>query len=196
MREINSTVICLIRHGETDWNASGRLQGREDIELNSAGREQAVQLTRYLLKSEWDVIISSPLKRALESARIIASGLSLPDPVTLDELRERNYGAASGMLPDERRRLYPDGKFPGQEEFDDLRTRSMRGVMSITGLYTGKRIIVVSHGAWINSVLYTLSSGEFGSFKTRLKNACINLLIYSDNKWSVEFYNQSVDELM
>ncbi|HEX2394094.1 MAG TPA: histidine phosphatase family protein [Bacteroidales bacterium] len=195
MDTTNGTLICLIRHGETDWNASGRLQGREDIELNNAGRQQAILLAGYLQKSEWDLIISSPLKRACESARIIASQLSIPDPVIINQLHERDYGEASGMLPEERRSRFPDGKFPGQEDFEDLRKRAMATISEIATRYAGKRIIVISHGAWINSVLYTLSSSEFGSFKTRLKNACINLLNFSGNTWHVIFYNKTADEL-
>lgn len=193
--ESSVTTICLIRHGETDWNASGRLQGREDIELNKAGRDQAIELIRYLQKSEWDLIITSPLKRALESARIIATGLLLPEPLIMNELCERNYGEASGLLPDERRNRFPDGKFPGQEEFEDLRKRAMDAIDRIAGIYPGKRIILMSHGAWINSVLYSLSSGEFGSFKTRLKNACVNLINYSGNNSTVIFFNKTADEL-
>jgi hypothetical protein len=72
-----STTICILRHGETDWNSTGRLQGCEDIELNAVGREQAVQVAGYLEKEPWDIIISSPLKRAYETARIIAMRLSI-----------------------------------------------------------------------------------------------------------------------
>jgi len=195
MDHIN-TVICLIRHGETDWNATGRLQGREDIELNMAGREQAVQLAAYLQKSSWDLIVSSPLKRALESSHIISSHLRLSEPVIIGQLHERDYGMASGLLPEDRHNRFPDGKFPGQEEFEDLRQRAMNSLSGIAVSHPGKRIIIVSHGAWINSVLYTLSSGEFGSFKTRLKNACVNLLNYAGHQWSITFYNKTVDELI
>jgi len=190
------TVICLIRHGETDWNATGRLQGREDIVINEAGREQALALARYLNNEKWDLIISSPLKRALESAQIIAACLSLQEPVIIEELRERNYGEASGLLPGERHDRFPDGKYPGQEEFEHLRIRAMDAVGDIIKSYPGRRIVVISHGAWINSVLYTISSGEFGSFKTRLKNACLNLLSFEHNHWSVIFYNKTVEDLI
>src|SRR5512145_1907871 len=120
------TTICIIRHGETDWNSSGRLQGCEDIELNELGRLQAARLAAYLSKQKWDVIISSPLKRAYETARIIASHLSLPEIEQMEGLRERDYGAASGLLPDERHNRFPDGIIPGQEEFEHLRERAIR----------------------------------------------------------------------
>lgn len=190
------TTICIIRHGETDWNSSGRLQGCEDIELNDQGKLQAASLAAYLSKQQWDVIISSPLKRAYETARIIASHISLPEIEKMEGLRERDYGAASGLLPDERHNRFPDGIIPGQEEFEHLRERAIRALDEIAEQHSGKRIIVVSHGAFTNSILYTISGGEFGSFKTRLKNGCLNLVVRSNNKWSVSYYNKTVEELI
>lgn len=190
------TTICIIRHGETDWNSSGRLQGCEDIELNDTGREQAHKLAQYLSREQWDAIVSSPLKRAYETAGIIASYISLHDIQVIDELKERNYGLASGLLPEERRNRFPDGTIPGQEEFEHLRTRAMETLTGIATDHAGKRIIVVSHGALTNSILYTLSGGEFGSFKTRLKNGCLNKILHQNNIWSVEYYNKTVEELI
>jgi broad specificity phosphatase PhoE len=189
------TSICIIRHGETDWNSSGRLQGCEDIELNELGRLQAAQLAAYLSKQQWDVIISSPLKRAYETAQIIASHISLTNLILHEGLRERDYGEASGLLPDERHKRFPDGIIPGQEEFEYLRRRAIKALDEIAGQYSGKRIIVVSHGAFTNSILYTISGGEIGSFKTRLKNGCLNLIVQSNHQWSVSYYNKTVEEL-
>jgi uncharacterized phosphatase len=189
------TTLCIIRHGETDWNSSGRLQGTEDIELNEAGRQQAFGLAKYFENQSWDVIISSPLKRAFETASIIAAHLSFSAVEVVNELIERDYGMASGLFPEERHNLFPDGIIPQQEEFGDLRLRAMEAITRIVGKHQGKRIIVVSHGAFTNSILYSISGGEFGSFKTRLKNGCINQLIHSDQGWSVQFYNKTVDEL-
>ncbi len=189
------TSICIIRHGETDWNSSGRLQGCEDIELNELGRMQAAQLAAYLSKQQWDVVISSPLKRAYETAQIIASRISLPNLIMHEGLRERDYGEASGLLPDERHKRFPDGIIPGQEEFEHLRERAIRALDEIAAQHSGKKIIVVSHGAFTNSILYTISGGEFGSFKTRLKNGCLNLIVQSNNQWSVSYYNKTVEEL-
>lgn len=91
------TTICLVRHGETDWNACGRLQGKTDIPLNDKGRTQANQCGMYLAKSDWDVIISSPLKRAVETAEIISSYIVQPTILTMVEFIERDYGDAEGM---------------------------------------------------------------------------------------------------
>jgi len=189
------TTICIIRHGETDWNSTGRLQGREDIELNDLGRQQALQVTGYLKKEHWDIIISSPLKRALETAQIISEQLCLDNIVVLEKLKERNYGKASGLLPDERRSLFPDGVIPEQEDFELLRGRAIEAMTQIVREHEGKHIIVVSHGAFTNSILYTISGGDFGSFKTRLKNGCLNMLENAEKNWFVKFYFKKAEEL-
>jgi uncharacterized phosphatase len=186
------TVICIVRHGETDWNAQGRLQGREDIELNEAGRQQALKIAGYLSGEHWDVIVSSPLKRAYETARIVANILSISKIETEEKITERDYGEASGLWPEERRKRFPDS-IPGQEDFEMLRQRAMLGLEKIVNDHTGKKIVVISHGALTNSILYTLSGGEFGSFKTRLKNGCFNQITVKGGKWTVDFYNKTVE---
>ena len=188
----NETVICIVRHGETDWNAQGRLQGREDIELNDSGRKQAFKIAAYLSGEHWDAVVSSPLKRAYETAQIIARLLSVQDIKVEEQITERDYGEASGLWPEERRSRFPDGS-PGQEDFELLRQRAMSGLEQIVHDHIGKRIVVISHGALTNSILYTLSGGEFGSFKTRLKNGCINQITVHNGKWTVDFYNKTVE---
>ncbi len=188
----NKTVLCIVRHGETDWNAQGRLQGREDIELNESGREQALRIASYLKREQWDAVVSSPLKRAYETARIIARELSVSEIGIEEQITERDYGAASGLWPEERRSRFPDG-IPGQEDFEVLRQRAMAGLENIVNDHPGKRIVVISHGALTNSILYTLSGGEFGSFKTRLKNGCINQITLLNGTWTVDFYNKTVE---
>jgi len=195
LKESAKTTICIIRHGETDWNKQGRLQGREDIELNDSGREQAVEIAGYLKTEHWDAIVSSPLKRAYETAQIISAKISIPEIVVVEEIAERCYGSASGLLPDERRSRFPEG-IPDQEDFEGLRQRAMYGINKIACNFKGKRIIMISHGGLTNSILYSISGGEFGSFKTRLKNGCINKIILQNNEWSVEFYNKTAEELL
>jgi uncharacterized phosphatase len=190
-----TTTVCMIRHGETDWNVSGRLQGCEDIIMNERGKEQAYSAANYLASFHWDFIYSSSLQRALETAKIIAEKLNLPHIQVLDSLKERNYGAASGLLPEERKNQFPDGIIPGQEEFENLKNRAMNALNSIATENHGKRILVVTHGGFTNALLYAISEGVFESFKTRLKNGCINLLVFHNGSWEVRFYNKTPDEL-
>jgi uncharacterized phosphatase len=135
------------------------------------------------------------LKRAYETAQIIGTQLSIPKIHIVDEIIERSYGSASGLLPEERRTRFPEG-IPDQEDFEHLRQRAMTGLTKIANDFMGKRIIVVSHGGLTNSILFSLSGGEFGSFKTRLKNGCISKLTFQNNSWKVEFFNKTAEELL
>ena len=190
------TIIYLIRHGETDWNVLGKLQGQEDIELNSSGRNQANELAHYFETETWDVVVSSPLKRAYETARIITDKISVPSILIVDKLVERSYGAAEGLLPEERLIQFPNGIVPGQEDFELLRKRSMNALDKIATDFPGKKILVVSHGGIIYTILYSLLGDEFKNTKTLLKNGSITRLLLEDKRWSVEFYNKTSNELI
>jgi uncharacterized phosphatase len=184
-----ATTVCLVRHGETDWNDAGKLQGREDTELNARGREQARCSAIFLREQKWDLIATSPLKRAAGTAAIVAEHLGIERVVELPELVERDYGAASGMTTAEMRVAFPDGDVPGLEERDALGARCMRGLRALVAEHEGKRIVVVAHGGVINAVLAALSDGEIGSGKTRLGNACISLLHFREAAWEIESHN-------
>lgn len=183
------TTICLVRHGETDWNAAGRIQGREDTPLNSAGREQARCAGRYLQSWQWDILVASPLSRASDTARIIGEAVGLPLETRFDGLMERDYAVASGMTPAEIAQVYPDGAIPGLETRPTVQARMMAVLNQLTVDYSAKRIIAVSHGGAINTVLAHLSNGEIGTGKTQLGNACITLLQHTHGAWEIEYYN-------
>ncbi|MBX6395401.1 MAG: histidine phosphatase family protein, partial [Alicyclobacillaceae bacterium] len=88
-------VICLVRHGETVWNREQRLQGHQDIPLTDKGREQARAVARRLSTEPWDLVYSSDLSRARETAEIIAKHCGVR-VVTDPRLRERFYGRFEG----------------------------------------------------------------------------------------------------
>lgn len=186
--------VCLIRHGETDWNRAGRLQGIEDIPLNSTGENQAVLVGDYLrTNGTWDTIVSSPLKRAKRTAELVAERLGFKTVVFEDLLRERDYGESSGLTREERKTRFPDGNEPGWEPIEHVRMRSMQVLNKLSQGENGRNIIVVSHGAVINSMLALLSNGEIGTGKTALENACISYLLCNDKgKWEIESYNKVV----
>ncbi len=193
------TIICLVRHGETDWNGEGRIQGHEDIQMNGRGVDQAKAVADILAGFNWDAVITSPLGRAWQTAEIIADATGVDTIKSCEGLKERNFGAASGIIAEEVKKIYPE-KIPGLEEIDHLRQRGFDTIEKIASGYSGNRIVAVSHGGLINSILYTLSEGEFGSSKTRLYNAGVNLLVKEDGKWHILFYNvpagESLAELM
>ncbi|WP_186575870.1 histidine phosphatase family protein [Aquibacillus kalidii] len=182
-------MICLIRHGQTDWNYLGKLQGKTDIPLNQVGIKQASQCRDYFKGGDWDLIIASPLERAKRTAEIINQGLGI-DLVLMEDFKERSFGDAEGLTLEERNEQYPDGNYPGMETRSALTDRVMGGMEKINLTYPNKKILLVAHGAVINAILSVMSDGEIGVGKTQLLNACISNVQYMEEKWKIHNYNQ------
>ncbi|ANU13113.1 YhfR [Planococcus halocryophilus Or1] len=183
------TMICLVRHGETDWNVQGKIQGKTDIPLNTEGMRQAARCAHYLTDSNWDVIITSPLKRAKGTALLINEKLQLP-LIEMPEFEEKHFGDAEGMTYEERELTFPDRHYPNQEDNYLFAERLSSGLQIINECYQNKRVLLVSHGGVINALLGTLSKGEIGSGKTRLLNACFSHIQFDQTNWVIENYNQ------
>ena len=134
------TTLLLVRHGETDWNASGRLQGHTDRPLNDYGRRQAAELAATLETGGISAIYTSDLARAKETAEIVAARLGLP--VCLDpDLRERDWGSWEGLMPGERDGVAFEGEAP-----EAHRERMLEAVRRIAERHPGERVVVVTHG--------------------------------------------------
>jgi 2,3-bisphosphoglycerate-dependent phosphoglycerate mutase len=140
------TTLLLVRHGETDWNAEGRLQGHTDRPLNDYGRRQATELAERLAGETIDAIYTSDLSRARETAEIVAARLGLP--VLVDAgLREKDWGTWEGLTGDERVTVDLVG-----ESTEDHRERVMRAVRQIVGRHPGGRVVVVTHGGSLRRI--------------------------------------------
>lgn len=141
------TTLLLVRHGETDWNAEGRLQGHTDRPLSDYGRRQAQQLAEELEREEIDAIYSSDLARARETAQIVGERLALP--VELDpELREKDWGTWEGLTAVERDRV----EFAG-ESTEAHQERMLRALARISERHPGDgRVLVVTHGGSMRRV--------------------------------------------
>lgn len=183
------TEICLVRHGETDWNSFGKLQGRTDIPLNSNGINQARECGKFLASANWDLIVTSPLQRAKQTAEIISRLINIPIYEMADFL-ERDYGDAEGMTVKERAAAFPDKNYPNQENRNSLNKRVMIGLEKIIQSYKCRRVILVAHGAVINAILAQLSNGKVGFGKTKLINACISNIDFSQDTWNIRDFNQ------
>jgi uncharacterized phosphatase len=140
------TTLLLIRHGETDWNAEGRLQGHTDRPLNDYGRRQAHALAERLASDEIAAIYASDLARARETAEIVGARLGLP--VVLEPgLRERDWGSWEGLTGSERDRVEYVGEAPGEHA-----ERVLAAVHAIAGRHPAGRIVVVTHGGSMRRV--------------------------------------------
>ena len=162
------TRVLLIRHGETDWNALGRWQGNAPVPLNEAGLAQARALATYLAAQPWriDVIYSSPLPRARQSAQAIADALGLPVR-TDDRLREVDLGDWQGLnraeveaWDAERYAAYVPDWYnvapPNGESRRALQARARAAFDDITARHPGATIAIVSHGGTLGMLLESL----------------------------------------
>ena len=157
--------ILLVRHGRTDWNAAHRFQGRSDIPLNETGLTQAEKLADRLASWPVDVVYTSPLTRASQTAAVLAER-HRKVPIVLEDLVEINFGSWEGMhlkhlLEKERDSFRAWVKDPffqppkGAETWNDIRTRIESAVQSI--LKDGhEHIVVISHGGIMRALFVVL----------------------------------------
>jgi probable phosphoglycerate mutase len=140
------TILLLVRHGETDWNADGRLQGQTDRPLSDFGRRQARQLAEELAEEPLEALYASDLVRARETAEIVGRRIGLPtllDP----ELREKNWGTWEGLTAVERDRV----EFVG-ESTEEHQERMLRALRRIAERHPAGRVLVVTHGGSMRRV--------------------------------------------
>lgn len=149
------TTVILIRHGETDWNIEGRYQGQADPPLNSKGVRQAHFLAREISQTSIDLFYSSPLKRAYETAKILAESLNVP--LYRDaRLMEIHQGEWQTKLRSEISALYPDlfrlwetkpwdMTPPGGESLTQVQKRVYSAVDDIVVNHQGECIGLVTH---------------------------------------------------
>lgn len=154
-----TTRILLARHGETEWNRLGRWQGHADPPLNDTGRRQAATLAAQLDDDGIAAVYSSDLRRASETAGIVAERLGLK--VTEDRaLREIDVGSWSGLTREEVRERYPEGFarwLAGEighdgETREELTARVVPAVESIADAHPGELVLVVTHGGAIRAL--------------------------------------------
>jgi len=153
------TIIVLVRHGETDWNRQRRYQGHADRPLNERGRGQAVELANALADEELSAVYTSPLRRASETARIIADrlGLALEE---MEALREIDVGDWQGLTVDEVRARFPEridvawrSGWENGETHDELAARVVPALLDLGRRHREARLLGVTHAGPIRAAL-------------------------------------------
>ena len=175
-------TFAFIRHGQTDWNRDDKLQGSSDIPLNDAGREQAHEAARALAAAgTWHAVVSSPLSRARETARIIAADLGLELGPSYPDLVERDYGALEGTSSSAAVAAHPQRDYPGAETLDDVAARGRRAVDAIADAYGEQQVVVVAHGTLIRYTLAALAGHPIAG----ILNGTVSTAERVDGRWTV-----------
>ena len=183
-------MIYIVRHGQTDWNVEGRNQGRTDIELNETGIKQAEETAKKLEGKKFDMVFSSPLKRAYKTAQIISNNHIIPDV----RLIERCNGELEGKLKSEYKGLVnfadPNEIRYGVEPLPIFRKRITEFFDYILKNYPGKEILVVTHaGISIYAKCYFEGEPKDGDYsKYKLKNC--EILQYENDLEHNKFYSK------
>ncbi len=192
-----STRICLVRHGETAWNAERRLQGHTDIPLNDTGLAQARATAVSLAGERFDAVYSSDLTRARQTVEAITAGNGLTPGLDAG-LRERHYGSFQALTYDEARTRFPadyqrfesrdpDFVFPqGGESLRSFAGRIHTALERIVRTHQGGTVLVVTHGGVLD-VAHRLATGKplEAPRDFTIPNAALNWIGHDGETWSL-----------
>jgi probable phosphoglycerate mutase len=189
-----SKIITVVRHGETEWNRKGIQQGHLDSPLSETGVKQAKLLSLHLKNEKYEVIHTSSLGRAIQTAIIINESLNL-EIIKHDDLREMNLGIMQGLTKIEFQNNYPDEyeKFsyndpeyviPGGESLRQQYERTIRFMKFIATSTKYSKILVITHGGNLEIIFkYVLGIPLDKEQNFSAYNSCLNTFKYEDGKW-------------
>lgn len=163
-------TLALVRHGRTAWNHERRMQGQSDIALDRVGEAQADAAGRLLARAVWSQIVTSPLRRAAQSAEIIRGHIPRAEYRVHEDLVERHYGEADGLPIAEVWERWPDQDYPGAESLAATADRAAGALREL--LREGVNTVVVAHGTLLRLGIETVTEQPC----SRLSNGDVILL--------------------
>jgi len=194
---MSTTTLVLVRHGETAWNAEGRIQGHLDIPLNEIGVAQAAAVGRRLGAENFDAIYSSDLARALRTASpVVASPEN--DIIRERRLRERHLGVLQGLTSDEAMTRQPDAwrtfksrdanlELAGGESLGEFSRRVVDFVEDVRARHAGRRVLVVTHGGVLDAAYRHATAMAISAIRDfPIYNASINVISHAGGRWNIE----------
>lgn len=195
--------LYLVRHGETDWNAEGRIQGHSDIELNVRGLEQARRLAaRMPGEGTFQAIYASPLRRAFRTAEAVGEILQLP-VISDVRLLERSLGQLEGLTMSDIREKFPDvhhawheggtrPHIPGEETREQFVGRTREFIRDIRAKHGDGRVLAITHGGTINMLLMAgLNLDIERPLPFHIDNASINILQWGERGARLRLLNDT-----
>jgi len=193
------TTVWLIRHGLPE-NVGGRCYGQQDLRLSMEGERQAKAIAAYLARQPLAHIYSSPLRRALETARAVAEPHRL-SVETMDAFAEIHFGDFEGLGYDEIQARYPDifmswmerpteAKFPNGENFQEMRQRVLGALDVVRTRQAAKTIVIVAHGGVIRAIVaQALAIPDSQIFRLAQRYGAVNRIDYFGHGATVELLN-------
>lgn len=188
-------LLFLVRHGETEWNRVGRWQGRTDIPLSDVGRQQARALAAQLTGRGIADVHASDLRRAMETAQLVAAALGVGEPRVDPRLRERGFGCFEGFTREECAERHPEAWMryladrrstpPGGEPQAEVAARLIAALTDIarSPVAAGAATLVVSHGGAIRTFIHEVT----GTAPPPLENGALFLARWANERFvSVE----------
>lgn len=187
------TEVYLIRHGQTEWNKTGRFQGSTDVPLDEVGVYQA-NLLKERFASQFDLIYASPLSRAAKTANIICEGNLPLTPIIQNDLREIDFGHWEGLNfeeiknthPEEFHKWYNDAEFgylPSKEgSLKSARERIKNLILETVKVHPGKRIAFIAHGGILKTGIIGIFDWKIDMYhKFFLANTSVTKVIFREN---------------
>lgn len=208
------TELILIRHGETDWNRELRFQGQLDVPLNATGQEQARRVAERLAQERLQALVSSDLRRAVQTAQAVAGRVQPLDPVLQAALREQHFGVMEGLRVadirqrdpqawDEWVRFDADYAFAGGESTRAFHARVLAAVRALAQHHAGRTLAVVTHGGVLD-MIYRSARGlplsgarqseipNGGINRVRLQGEALEILSWADTRHLADLPPQPV----
>jgi broad specificity phosphatase PhoE len=196
-------LFYFLRHGEATWNAEGRWCGRTDVPLSDGGRRQAQLLAQRVRPILIEALYSSPLERALETARIVGEAIGR-EPVVDRRLMELNYGAWEGRTYEESRRATPDiyraweadpAKVapPEGESGEQLVERVTPFLVEVAQRHQAGNVVVVCHRTLCRLIACYIMGVPLSEYRKRIPmdNAALNIFETREGKWHVVALNDT-----
>ena len=193
------TRLIIIRHGETEWNLEGRIQGHMDSPLTESGRAQAEAIAGRLQTVEVNALYSSDLGRAYTTAQFVShkTGQNI---LTDKRLRELHLGKFEGLTEEEVQKRFPEEYvylknaepsyiYPGGESKEQFSLRVITCLEELMGKHQGEQIVVITHGGALSRLIrYTLGMPVVGSNGYKICNAALNVFSYENKRWQLEIW--------
>jgi len=191
------TRIFVVRHGTTLLNRANRYRGRRDVPLDQGGWEDAWSAARALQDVGLDAVYSSPLRRARDTARIVADGSGLDAVIDLPGLTNLEYGAWEGLTAEESRahdaeafdryQVYGDGAFcPDGESLDLAATRVELSLRTLAALHPGGTIAAVSHAAIVRLAIVAAGGVARADWRVALPNGSVTVFSVTPDSLAVD----------